>query len=130
VPIHLGSPTFNQSFLPAINSAIDLADYLPPEYLALTRSGESAPQELSLAAKEGLRVLADRLLYLGSEDGRDDYERMLAWKNDDRWETESPFGKVVALGRKELAGDCRLAGILRGESWAQSGWTPSSWSKP
>lgn len=66
--------------------------------------------------------LAARLSFLSSEEGRSEYDSMLAWKRDDKWKTESPLGKIVALGQGE-ARDCKLAGTLKGLEWAQSNWT-------
>lgn len=129
VPIHLGSPSFNQSFQPAPNTAIDLADYLPAEYLKLSAPGDTPPAQLSPEGKAGMVRLADRLRHLGSAEGREDYERMLEWKKDEGW-IESPLGKLVKLGRTELPSDCMLAGLVRGKEWGKSGWTPSSWYEP
>ncbi|KAK4701885.1 hypothetical protein P7C70_g4346, partial [Phenoliferia sp. Uapishka_3] len=128
VPIHLGSPTYNQSFLPAPNTAIDLAEYLPAEYLELSTPSTQGPGGLSDAAKAGVRRLADRLRHLSSAEGQSDYERMLDWKKNDDWK-KSPFGKVVEIGREPIEGDCRLAGILKGHKWAETNFTRSEWSK-
>lgn len=122
VPLVLGAPNF-ESFLPTPNAAINIANYLPSSYSAPSASNSSAPTELTAEAKEGLARLAERLRYLGSEQGRTEYEEALAWKLDDAW-TTSPLGKVVGLGRERWSTECRLAGLLRGEEWAKPSWVP------
>lgn len=67
--------------------------------------------------------LAERIKFLASDEGREEYDSMLAWKTDDKWKTESPFGKIVELG-KGYDRDCKLAGVLRELDWAKSSWTP------
>jgi hypothetical protein len=122
VPLVLGAPNF-EDFIPTANAAMNIADYLPSSYSAPSSSNSTAPTELSAEAKEGLARLADRLRWLGSEEGRSEYEKSLAWKLDDAW-TGSPLGKVVGLGRERWSTECRLAGLLRGEEWAKPSWIP------
>lgn len=122
VPLVLGAPNFKE-FLPTPNAAINIADYLPSSYSALSSYNSTAPTELTAEAKEGLGRLAERLRYLGSEEGRSEYEKSLAWKLGDAW-TSSPLGKVVGLGRERWSTECRLAGLLRGKEWAKPSWIP------
>jgi hypothetical protein len=61
--------------------------------------------------------LADRLKFLSSEEGREEYESMLKWKENDRWkeDPENPLGRIVRMSTSEWDQDCKLARILRGE---------------
>lgn len=122
VPLVLGAPNMHD-FLPAPNAAINIGDYLSPSLTALSTSESEEPEKLSAEDKAGLVRLAERMKFIASREGREEYEQMLTWKNDLRW-TSSPFGKVVALGREELSTECRLAGLLRGEEWTQPSWKP------
>jgi hypothetical protein len=123
IPLVLGSPNFNSDFLPIPSAAINIAEYLPASLSAVSTSNSTSPASLSPDAKAGLARLAARLEYLGSEEGRSDYEDALAWKKDARWR-DSPFGKVVGLGRQRWSAECRLAGLLRGQKWAEPSWRP------
>jgi hypothetical protein len=121
VPIYLGAPNFSPTFLPSPNAALNLADYLPPSHTSVTKYDDEAPGELDEEAKEGLARFAEELKRLGSEEGREDYNRMLDWKINDVWK-ETTFGKVVKLGRGSLSEECRLGGVVRGLEWAMTGW--------
>lgn len=122
VPLHMGSPTFNASFLPTPNAAIDLAHYLSPAVMSPSVPFNYANTPFDDESKEGLQRLGVRLEHLASEQGRREYESMLAWKNDERWRTESPFGKVVGYAKRNQSEECRLAGVLRGIYDIESGW--------
>ncbi|GAA5996110.1 uncharacterized protein JCM10292_007398 [Rhodotorula paludigena] len=125
VPLVYGPPEAARRFFPAPNAAIDLADYLPPQYLELSTSYTSAPTNLTVEAKQGVARLAKRLQHLASPEGRDEYEAMLAWKKDGAWskDPENPLNKVVRASRSQYTQDCRLAGVLRGQEWAKNTWT-------
>ncbi|KAI5479634.1 alpha-1,3-fucosyltransferase 10, glycosyltransferase family 10 protein [Pseudohyphozyma bogoriensis] len=121
VPIHLGTPTFRSSFMASDNSAIDLADFMPLSTLKYSRTDSSPAQELTSEEKAGVAALAERLKFLVSPEGREEYESMLDWKKDGKWR-DTPFGQVVRLGRMPLREECRLAGTHLGLEWAKSGW--------
>ncbi|GAA6051873.1 hypothetical protein JCM3770_005514 [Rhodotorula araucariae] len=126
VPLVFGPPHAASRFFPAPNAAIDVAAYLPAAYTAPSNSSSRPPEELDDAARAGLAQLAARLTHLASEAGRDEYEEMLAWKRDGRWrdDSDNPLGKVVRQSQSEWDMDCRLAGVFRGEQWAQNPWVP------
>ncbi|BGP37875.1 hypothetical protein JCM10450v2_001811 [Rhodotorula kratochvilovae] len=126
VPLVFGPPLAASHFFPAPNAAIDVAAYLPPAYAAQSNSSSRAPEELDDDARAGLARLAERLTHLASEEGRDEYEGMLAWKRDGRWrdDPDNPLGKVVRQSHNEWDMDCRLAGVFRGEEWAKNPWVP------
>lgn len=46
---------------------------------------------------------------------------MLEWKKKPQKEWGG-FGEVVRLGRLGWSQDCRLAGVVRGQGWARTGW--------
>ncbi|GAA5868714.1 hypothetical protein JCM1840_004366 [Sporobolomyces johnsonii] len=129
VPLVFGSPSFASRFLPAPNAAIDVSSYLPSNYTSLSTTASEEPEDLSSDAREGLKRLAERLEFLASDEGRDEYDAMLEWKRDGRWlsdegdgDGENPLGKIVRMATSEWGQDCKLAGVYRGEEWARSGW--------
>lgn len=124
MPIVFGAPDYAKRFFPSPNAAINVADYLSPSLTALSNTDSEAPETLSAEDKAGLARLAERLRFLASAEGREEYDSMLAWKNDDKWKTGSPFGKIVELSTGPYDRDCKLAGVLRGLDWAKSTWTP------
>lgn len=124
VPLYFGTPNFKERFLPTPNAAIDIADYVSDDLRQLSHSGRNAPTKLDAQSKAGVKRLADRLAHWASEEGREEYEDMLRWKEDEAWK-ESAFGRVVQLGREPLHADCRVAGWYRGEEWGRSSWRPS-----
>ncbi|GAA5903798.1 uncharacterized protein JCM6883_001989 [Sporobolomyces salmoneus] len=115
VPLVFGAPNYRERFFPSPNAAIDVADYLPLNYTLPSRSDDKQPEELSEEALAGLQKLADRLEYLSSEEGREEYESMLDWKKSDDWkEDNNPLGKIVKLATSEFEQDCKLAKVFRG----------------
>ncbi|GAA5822984.1 hypothetical protein JCM11251_004446 [Rhodosporidiobolus azoricus] len=126
IPLAFGAPDYAHRFFPSPNAGIDVSEYLPASYSALSNSSSEAPSELDDEAKAGLAKLAERLEYLWSEEGAEEYESMLAWKKDDRWKRDpvNPLGKIVRLSTSKYGQDCRLAGAFRGEDWAKNTWTP------
>ncbi|GAA5942717.1 hypothetical protein JCM3775_005024 [Rhodotorula graminis] len=127
VPLVLGPPDAAKRFFPSPNAAIDVASYLPASYSAPSNSSSVPPDALDPAALVGLARLAERLAYLSSDAGRDEYEGMLAWKRDGgAWldDPHNPLGKVVRQSHSEWDQDCRLAGVFRGEEWARNAWVP------
>lgn len=125
IPLHFGAPNFTTRFLPSpTTGGIDVASYLPARYGALSAFDDETPDgDLDDEAKEGVARLAERLKFLGSPEGRGEYERMLEWKKPgSKWRERTPFGKVVVLGSKHTDEACRLAGVVRGFDWAKSGW--------
>ncbi|BGP13801.1 hypothetical protein JCM10213_006367 [Rhodosporidiobolus nylandii] len=124
VPIVFGPPHYAARLFPSPNAAIDVAEYLPQNYTALSTSSSTAPTSLDADAKEGLARLAKRLEHLSSEEGTQEYEEMLAWKKSSwRDDTLNPLGKIVRESTSRWAQDCRLAGVYRGQEWARSKWT-------
>lgn len=121
VPIYLGAPNFSPTFLPSPTAALNLEDYLSPLHTSITHNTDEAPEELDQEAIEGLARFAEELKRLGSEEGREDYEKMLDWKVGDGWK-KGTFGKVVKMGKGGLSEECRLAGVVRGMEWATSEW--------
>ncbi|GAA5940997.1 uncharacterized protein JCM15063_000613 [Sporobolomyces koalae] len=126
VPIVFGAPSYSTRFFPALNAAIDVADYLPTNYTQPSRTDSKEPTELSQRAKDGIAQLANRLKYLSSEEGRDEYELMLEWKKMNWWKANprNPLSEIVRMAHSPWEQDCKLAGIFRGnQSWAQSGYS-------
>lgn len=126
VPLVYGPPEAAARFFPSPTAAIDLADYLPSNYTSQSTIDSEEPKELSPEAKAGIKRLADRLEYLSSEEGREEYEDMLAWKKDTAWleDERNPLGKVVRQANSPYPQDCRLAGAYLGEAWARNSWVP------
>ncbi|GAA5896291.1 hypothetical protein JCM8208_001837 [Rhodotorula glutinis] len=126
VPLLFGPPDAAKRFFPSPTAAIDVASYLPASYSAPSNSSSVPPDALDDAARAGLARLAERLTFLSSDAGRDEYEGMLAWKRDRRWldDPANPLGKVVRQSHSEWDQDCRLAGVFRGEEWARNPWVP------
>jgi len=127
VPLVFGAPSYSSRFFPSPNAGIDIASYLPSNYTAPSRSDSKAPEELSEEAKAGLRRLAERLEFLSSEEGKEEYEEMLEWKKDGKWieDPDNPLGKIMRLSTSQWDQDCRLAGVYRGEDWAKSNYLDS-----
>ncbi|GAA5971661.1 hypothetical protein JCM3765_006711 [Sporobolomyces pararoseus] len=115
VPLVFGAPSYESRFFPSPNAAIDIADYLPLNYTLPSRSDDKEPEELSEEAQAGLRKLADRLTYLSSEEGKEEYESMLTWKESGDWKDDpkNPLGKIVKISTSEWDQDCRLAKVFR-----------------
>ncbi|KAK4053852.1 hypothetical protein OIV83_001508 [Microbotryomycetes sp. JL201] len=122
VPLTFGPPDVARRFFPAPNAAIDVGRFLSPRLRQLSTTESEEPESLSESDKQSLSSLADRLKFLSSVQGKEEYLDMLSWKANDDWKTASPLGKVVDLN-KGYDRDCKLAGFLRGLDWARSNWT-------
>ncbi|GAA6004557.1 hypothetical protein JCM10207_000933 [Rhodosporidiobolus poonsookiae] len=122
VPLVFGPPDYAARFFPSPTAGIDLAEYLPSNYTELSTSSSSPPDELTDEAKAGLARLAKRLEHLMSDEGKGEYEKMLAWKRSWRDDPNNPLAKIVGLSTSKWSQDCRLAGVYRGQAWAQNTW--------
>ncbi|SCV67046.1 BQ2448_5692 [Microbotryum intermedium] len=125
VPIVYGAPNFAERFSIAPNSFINVADYVTPDLMALSKTTSSPEEALSQENKDGIKRLVERIQYLSSPEGRTEYDAMLAWKKDESWKDTSPMGKIYKMSHRKIHNHCMIAGVARGYDWAKSTWTPA-----
>ncbi|KAK4058795.1 hypothetical protein OIO90_000241 [Microbotryomycetes sp. JL221] len=121
VPLTFGAPDMERRFFPSPNAAIDVGQYVSAQLRNLSTTDSEPPNSLSNQDKLKLKILAKKLLHLSSQQGQQEYELMLNWKQSNEWKSSSPLGKIVKLN-KGFDRDCKLVGVLLGLDWSKSNW--------